>query len=190
MPDVLTEIWNDHNHLKLLLDALERQLAVFRQGATPDYEIVGGVIDYCLYYPEKFHHPKEEAMLERLGQRNPEAAAGLKGLSEEHERLSQLTESFADAVNQVLDDRIVSHAWFDDIAIDFLEFYRKHIDWEEAEFLPQCIEKLTPQDWDDIDALFSDYVDPVFGHGEEERFKALRSELLLLEREHFLLDKS
>lgn len=183
MPEVLTGIWNDHAQMKWLLDALERQLAVFRQGATPDYEIIGGVIDYCLSYPEQFHHPKEDAILECLERRDPDAAAGLAVLTGEHEHLGELTQKLADAVTQVLNDRIVPHAWFDEIAKAFIDNYRKHIEWEEASFLPAAVRSLTQRDWDAVDARFTAYHDPVFGEQGEERFITLRTELLMMDRE-------
>jgi hemerythrin-like domain-containing protein len=183
MPEVLTGIWNDHAQMKWLLDALERQLVVFRQGATPDYEIVGGVIDYCLSYPEQFHHPKEDAILECLERRDPDAAAELNNLTDEHEHLNGLTRKFAAAVTQVLNDQIVPYAWFDDIAMEFIDYYRKHIDWEETVFLPATVRGLTEQDWNAVDTRFALYHDPVFGEQGEERFIALRNELLTMDRD-------
>ena len=169
--------------MKWLLDALQRQLVIFRQGGTPDWEIIGGVVDYCLSYPEQVHHPKEDAILEILSRRNPHLAAELNSLHDEHEHLSGLARKLADAVNQVLDDRIVSRAWFDETAMNFIDFYRKHIDWEETSFFPAGVRSLTAQDWNAVDARFAANNDPVFGDESEERFRALRDELLMFDRE-------
>ncbi len=82
-----------------LLSALERQLAVFDQGESPDYDIVQGVIDYCLNYPDLYHHPKEDLVLERLQAVDPVAAAGIGDLAAEHQDLANLTRRFAAAVH-------------------------------------------------------------------------------------------
>lgn len=184
MLDVLAGIRNDHAQMNWLLDALERQLAVFRRGKTPDYEIIGGVIDYCLSYPDRFHHPKEDAILECLEKRDPDSASELSQLNDEHAHLNELTRKFANTVNQVLNDQIMPHTLFDDIAMDFVDSYHKHIEWEEGSFLPAASQALSAQDWDAIEARFSAYPDPLFGEQGEERYKALRNELLMMDREN------
>ena len=58
MTDIIDSLHEDHANLAKLLDALERQLGLFDQGETPDYDIVRGVVDYCLGYPDLYHHPR------------------------------------------------------------------------------------------------------------------------------------
>ncbi len=59
-----------------LRDALERQVAVLKGGGTPDYDIVQGVMDDCLTFPDLHHHPKADLIYRRLAARDPAAAAG------------------------------------------------------------------------------------------------------------------
>ena len=46
--DIIDSLHEDHANLAKLLGALERQLALFDEGESPDYDIVRGVVDYCL----------------------------------------------------------------------------------------------------------------------------------------------
>ena len=83
-----------------LLNAFERQLAAFDQGATPDHDIVRGVIDYCLTYPDLYHHPKEDLVFARLQLRDPATAEAVGDIRAEHEALSEAIRRLAAAVRQ------------------------------------------------------------------------------------------
>ena len=176
--NVIDALYQDHANLAELLDALERQLAVFDQGETPDYDIVQGVIDYCLNYPDRYHHPKEDLVLERLQALDPVAAAAIGDLAAEHEDLASLTRRFADAVHAILQDIEVPRGPFEDAARRFLEAYREHMDKEEQAFLPAARRSLSEADFADIEARLSQREDPLFAARGEARFAALRQDIL------------
>jgi hemerythrin-like domain-containing protein len=178
MTDVIDSLHQDHANLARLLDALERQLVVFDQGETPDYDIVQGVVDYCLDYPDLYHHPKEDLVLERLQAVDPVAAAAIGELAAEHEDLARLTRRFADAVHAILQDLEVPRGPFDHAARRFLDAYREHMDKEEQAFLPAARRSLSEADLADIEARLSSREDPLFGAQSEDRFAALRQDIL------------
>lgn len=180
MSEVLVALHADHVNLDRLLAALERELGIFDAGEAPDYEIIGGILDYCLSYQDRYHHPKEDAILAALESRAPEVAAKLRTLGEEHEKLAELTRRFADAVRQVLQDQEVRRDWLDEIARQFIELYRHHVEWEESEFFPQAVAALSEADWNAIDARFA-ATDPLFAAETEARFKRLAEELSRLD---------
>jgi hemerythrin-like domain-containing protein len=182
MSQVVRALRQEHADLAKLLNALERQLDVFDQGGTPDYDIVQGVIGYCLAYPDLYHHPKEDLVLDRLRQRDPDAAAAIGDLQPEHEALAELTRRFADAVDSVLKEAEVSRDAVHELARAFLDFYRRHIVMEERQFFPAALEALTEQDWQEIEAELSETEDPLFGGEPEERFERLRQDILAWEK--------
>ncbi len=92
MTNIIDSLHEDHANLAKLLDALERQPALFDDGETPDYDIVQGVVDYCLNYPDRYHHPKEDLVLERLQALDPVVAAGIGEFAAEHQDLANLTQ--------------------------------------------------------------------------------------------------
>jgi hemerythrin-like domain-containing protein len=176
--DIIDSLHEDHANLAKLLDALERQLALFDEGETPDYDIVRGVVDYCLNYPDIYHHPKEDLVLERLKAADPMAAAAVGDLAAEHEGLAALTRRFADAIDAILQDIQVPRGPFEDAARQFLETYREHMNKEERVFLPAARRALGAADWAEIDARLSQPEDPLFGAPDEARFAALRQDIL------------
>ena len=74
MSDVVAALLRDHANIGRVLEALERQLAVFDEAGRPDYDVLQGIIDYFETYPEQGHHPVEDALFRRLGSRDPAAA--------------------------------------------------------------------------------------------------------------------
>ncbi len=167
-----------------LLNAFERQLAAFDRGATPDYDIVRGVIDYCLTYPDLYHHPKEDLVFARLKLRDPAAAEAVGDLKAEHDALGETTRRLAAAVRQVLGEGEVPRDSVHETAAKFLSFYRHHIEMEEEKFFPAALDALTLEDWREIEGELKERDDPLFGQEPEERFVALRQNILDWEQEN------
>lgn len=180
MSDVIASLNEDHVNLAKLLRAVERQLDLFDTGEAPDYDILRGVVDYCLNYPDLYHHPKEDLIYQRLRHRDRDAAALVGDLEAEHRSLTDLTRRFAGALHSVLRDAEVPREAFDGVAREFIERHRQHMRMEEEVFLPAAERSLTAEDWAAIGAKSAAYEDPVFGPAEsEEHYVALRQELLI-----------
>ena len=154
-----------------LRDALERQVAVLKGGGTPDYDIVQGVMDDCLTFPDLHHHPKADLIYRRLAARDPAAAAGVGDLLEEHAAL-------AVAVRNVLDEAEVPRGVLLKLAWDFLGHYRRHIAQEDESFFPAARARLTAADWAAIEAARGEGHDPLFGSTPDQRFANLRRHIL------------
>ena len=178
MTDVLDAIHEDHANMAKMLDALERQLAVFDAGETPDYDIVRGVVDYCLDYPDLYHHPKEDLVFERLRAVDPAAAAAVGDLPGEHAELAALTRRLEEAVKAVLGDLEVPRGRFEETLRVFLDAYRQHMDREESAFLPAARRALSAADLAEIQDRLDRPDDPLFGAPGEDRFAALRQDIL------------
>lgn len=181
MSEVIASLRADHANMSRLLDALERELAA----GEPDYDIVQGVLDYCLTYPDLYHHPKEDAVYERLTARRPETAGALAEIRTQHGELSALTRRLAAAVRLILRDAEVSRGAFNALACDFLALYRRHMALEEATLFPEAERALEPADWTAIEAALTRCADPLFGPDTEARFAALRRTLLAWANENW-----
>ncbi len=135
-------------------------------------------MDYCLDYPDRYHHPKEDLVLEHLKAADPVAAAAVGDRAAEHRDLAALTRRFADAIDAIPQDIQVPRGPFEDAARRFLEAYREHMNNEERAFLPAARRALGAADWAEIDGRLSRPEDPLFGAPTEERFAALRRDIL------------
>jgi hypothetical protein len=65
-PLVMRSLREDHRNLAKLLDLLEREVKRFDEAGAVDYELMQSIVAYCLDYPDKVHHPREDRLLERL----------------------------------------------------------------------------------------------------------------------------
>ena len=179
MAETIRILQQDHKNLAHLLKALERQLARFEESGDADFDIVNGILEYCLTYPDLCHHPKEDAVLRRLLARDPRAGGMIGDLEEEHRKLGDSTRRFATALKQLLNGGNEPHAWFGDTARDFVAHYWRHMEMEETIFFPIALQELTAEDWAAVDAEIADLTDPMFGGKVEERYKVLRNEILM-----------
>lgn len=184
MPTIIEQIRTDHGNMTRLLDALERQVAVFDQGGKPDYEIVLGITDYFLDYPDRCHHPKED-LLARMVVADAEGTARgpWRELEAQHEELGILTRRFHKFVRRVLDEAELPRQEFVRAAGEFITSQRHHMQMEEEHFLPLAEKVLGP---DDLAALDQDHLaetDPLMDPDAESRYAGLREAILTWERE-------
>lgn len=170
--------------MAMLLDVLERQLAIFKGGKQPDYGMVKAILDYFLSYPDLYHHPKEDLIYLRLRVRDRAKAESLAELLSGHDDLSLLTRRFARAtLDQILNPTEVQWPWFTSLGRKFIDTNRHHMAKEEELFFPLVLRVLTPEDWAAIDAQVTDRADPLFGGSVELRFQDLHRTILELERD-------
>jgi len=183
MTAVIETLHEDHRNIARLLAALEHQIQIFADAGQPDYDVVVGVADYFLDYPDRCHHPKEDAIVERLRLAHPDAAAAVADLIGEHVAVHERALRFRQTVKDLLNDTDIPRAEIVDSARRFIEFQWRHMRKEEMTFLPLADLLLGPDDWRAIEAKLSARTDPVFGGRVEAMFKTLSERLLAWEAE-------
>jgi hemerythrin-like domain-containing protein len=179
-PHLMRALRQDHRNLVMLLDLLEREIERFERAEGADYELMGAIATYCLDYPDKMHHPREDRLLERLRMRDPEAAAKIGDLEAEHRSLAALTRRFAEAIDDVLLDREIARETVDRVAREFLTAYRKHMAMEDETFFPVAEAALRGADWAALAGTMADPDDPLFGVRVARRFQSLRDDILAM----------
>jgi hemerythrin-like domain-containing protein len=180
---VMDILRQEHRNIEKLLLVLERELDVFTRGDRPDYEVVRAVIAYFQVYPDAYHHPLEDRVLEKLELRDPAAAAKIGDLAAEHRRGAERLRQVARAVDNVLADQEILRQAVHDIIRDFIEKERRHMAMEEQFFFPAAIKALEPADWTEIASRLADQSDPLFNEVVEEKFEVVRKHILQLEQE-------
>lgn len=173
MMQVLDQIQRDHRNMRLLLELVEEQMDAYHDGRVPDFELLRSIAEYTLHYPDLFHHPKEELVLERLLARDPAAKAAVGDLAQEHKHLAELTRRFAVAMANAARDVEIPRAWLEGLAKEYLAANLEHMQLEETQFLPRARAVLTDEDWAEIDAKAQHGEDPIFGAKAEEGYLAI-----------------
>ncbi|HUO11528.1 MAG TPA: hemerythrin domain-containing protein, partial [Caulobacteraceae bacterium] len=157
----------EHRNIRRLLLALEHQLEVFANEQSPDYDVIVGVADYFLDYPDRCHHPKEELIVSKLLEAHPEIAAATGDLSREHEALHERALDFRATVSALLNDTDISRSQVVQAGHAFIVAQRRHMQAEEQTLFPLAARLLKPADWTDIDRRITKRTDPIFGQPAE-----------------------
>ena len=182
MTTIIEQIRDEHRNMAKLLDALERQVAVFSKGGKPDYEVIVGAMDYFLDYPDRCHHPKEDLLARKILE-GADTAGPLQKLEAQHEELGILTRRFAQLVRRVLDEAELSRSELTRAATEFIASQRHHMEMEEEHFLPLAEAALTPQDLAALESELLAEADPLMDPDAEARYATLRDEILSWEAE-------
>ena len=179
MANMIDRLHQDHANMTRLLDALDRQVAVFERNEAPDYEIIQGVVDYFLDYPDLCHHPREDRIARRLIEKGAVNETAAKTLLAQHEELGQLSRRFAKMVGQVVREAELPRASFLRAAREFIDTQRLHMAMEDEHFFPVAEALLGAEELEALAAEDDDRADPVFGgRVEEGRFARLRDSIL------------
>ena len=177
MSELIRMFHREHADLIRLLDILDRQLAVFRDGGRPDYELIGNIVEYCINYQDAVHHPREDLVFGKLLVRDRNAAAAVDNLEEDHGRLAARARELATAVRQVVAEETVDRAWVWRRCEKLVQAYHQHIACEEERFFPAAEAALTDEDWAELESRLGDRGDPLFGERVADRFRALRNDI-------------
>ena len=182
MATVIDVLRQEHRNIAKLLDAFEHQIAFVAGADDADYEVLRGIAEYFCDYPDRCHHPKENAVFERLRNRDPEAAARVGDLASEHRECGARARRFRENITALFREAVLPRTTLVNAARSFIDAEREHMRMEEELFFPVAEQKLTAADWDAVTDRLQGERDPVFESRDEERFGALREELLASEQ--------
>lgn len=177
MSDFLHLLHQEHTNIGKLLTVCERLIGDSAPPTAGKLEIVLEILEYMQAYPDVWHHPLEDAILEKLEKRDVSASGKVGDLEKHHEALAAQTIDLLERTRRILADDIVSRDDLRASLMQFVERYRDHIRLEEELFFPAARRALTDADWQDIEREFTDPGDPLFASGASEHFMRLRFEI-------------
>ena len=183
MADLVEILREEHRNMARLLAALERQVEMFAGAHAPDYDVIRGVAEYFIDYPDRCHHPKEDAIFARLCETHPANAAAVGDLASEHRIVRARARQFHNTVAALLNETDIARSVVVDAASEFVSAERRHMRTEEQGFFPLADLLLTSADWLKIECELIKGSDPVFGGKVEAGFSKLSERLLAWGRE-------
>ena len=168
-------IEDEHRSLGAVLHGLQYLVREIRlRGAAPDFELLRAMLHYVDAFPERFHHPKEDAYLfRRLRERHPASATLLDRLEDEHREGARRIRDLHEALARYHQEGASAFGGFAQQLADYATFHWEHMRAEEQEVLPQARRHLTPADWTEIDAAFADNEDPLLGADARDNYRQL-----------------
>jgi hemerythrin-like domain-containing protein len=183
MSSVIEILRQEHRNIAHLLNAMESQMESVATVSEPDFELLNSIANYFCDYPDRCHHPKENAVLHQLHARHPAEAASVGDLGKEHRDAHARASRFRDNILAIYQDQIVPRDKLVGAARSFIEAEREHMKMEETLFFPLVASVLDEEDWKIIEGNIPQMQDPLFGELVEKEFASLRDFLLRWERE-------
>ena len=177
----IQKIRDEHRSISAVLHGL-KQLARDAQDARvkPGFEALRAMIRYIDEYPERLHHPKEDAYLfARLEARAPQTKPLVAALKAEHEQGARLVRDLERALVFFEEGWPAGAREFLEAVNAYAEFHWKHMRKEENELLPLAEKHLGAEDWREIDAAFDVNQDPIAGIRERD-FESLFTKIVNL----------
>jgi hemerythrin-like domain-containing protein len=178
MTSLIQALLEEHRNIRRLLSLLDHQVGLLAMGADPDYDLLQGVANYFCDYPDRCHHPKEDAVFRQLQARDPAGAARVGDLAREHREAHARVRRFRDHIQAIFRNEIVPREAAVTAAQSFVNAEREHMKMEEEVFFPIAARALNEEDWRTVDGNLRAMQDPLFGDIVEEEFRGLRNILL------------
>lgn len=184
-PSLATDLIRDeHRSLAAVLHALLNVLDSGQDLRNPPHaDLLRTIASYIETFPGTQHRPKEEEyILPRLEARSSRYGHELAELKLQHEQGRRLANELTAAVERYLASgsglaamkEVVSHCE---------QSLWEHMRLVERVILPAALRHLTPEDWDEINAAFSEGADPRFGRNSRTEFRHLFSRIVNLASE-------
>lgn len=174
MSNRIREWRQQHDQLRRLLDLLAHELASIRTGEDPRYELLLDLLFYLTRYPDRFHHPEEDALFDRIWREQPSLAPRVEALHRQHGRIAESGSRLLELVETVVDGTIVSRVALLQSGTDYIAEYHDYMRHEELELFP-IVEAIGDQLRDE--GVPSDHPDPLFGEVPAERFRQLNQQI-------------
>ncbi len=178
---VLRRLHDDHINVRRVLSILERQINAMDRGGRPDWDIVQGIIEYLMTYPDLRHHPLENRVFAQMQRKDARTAQDFAGLEVEHREQSEALRRIAAATLDVLGDASMARQGYAGLLRSFAAAQRDHIRREEETFFPAAKRVLDEVGWAELEREMPAMLDPLFDDRIERRFGMLRQELTFLD---------
>lgn len=185
MHPIQHQLHSDHHHIQLLLNCLSQEMDCFDFDSqrTADMDIILSALDYFHVYPDKWHHPAEDAIFNRLLQKKVKERAILEQLIEEHKKIVLETIKINQLFQTAADDCIVSATDLIASARDFITLQRAHLEKENEFIYPMISQIFDAKEWKAIEAEIKTQDDPLFNKNSKKEYEHLYKYIIASEKE-------
>jgi len=171
--DILAQLKSDHENVATLLDILDDQVERVHKMEKADYDLMRDIMHYMTTYPDGFHHPMEDLVIEKLIERDPSCRDFALSIVKEHANLTKKSNALLEMLLKVIDGEIVLRKDIVARGADYILALRSHMQSEEERLFPRAKEVLSEEDWNRISDNIELQRDPVFGKIVEAQYRSI-----------------
>jgi hemerythrin-like domain-containing protein len=163
MADVIAALTCDHANIAKILELLESEILAIEVGKTPDYPLLQDIMCYMNQYPDRFHHPREELVLEKLVARDPTARTAVEDALDQHISIGLAGREFDRLLRTSDVDSVHVRERIGAAGFAYIRALRQHMLLEDKTLFPMATAALTNTDWLSVDRAIDAIEDPLFG---------------------------
>jgi len=199
LPDTLLAIVDEHRYIARLLNLLESEARNMQAARSADLQCAEDIMHYMVHFPDRYHHPKEDLIFDRMLNMDSDTASTVIALRKDHEQMaSQAVQVLASIEklqhredvrleNQVdgsqagdkqFEEKQVDEQQVGAVLLHYVAALREHMALEERKVLRPAATSLSINDWQAIDREIAPIVDPVFGGRIKQRYVRLMQRYL------------
>lgn len=189
MHPIQHQLHSDHHHMQLLLSCLGQEIDCFDFDSqrSADMDIIVSALDYFHVYPDKWHHPAEDVIFQRLLDKKLGKKVILEKLLREHEKIILETIKINQLFQAAADDCVVSVTDLVNSAREFISLQRAHLNTENEFIYPLLSEAFDAEEWKAIEAEIKAEVkihdDPLFNKVSKKEYKHLYNYIIDSEKQ-------
>ena len=173
MSDVIAALTCDHANIAKILELLESEILAIEVGKTPDYPLLQDIMCYMNQYPDRFHHPKEDLVFEKLVERDPTARAAVNDALDQHISIGLAGREFDRLLRTSDVDSVHVREGIGTAGFAYIRALRQHMLLEEKTLFPMATAALDNRDWKSVDRAIDGIEDPLFGKMIADGYKRL-----------------
>lgn len=178
MTDIMQVLADDHTNMAALMGLLEAEVDKMADGGHADVDLIAAIAEYMLEYPDRFHHPVEDMIVESMRAAGVVPPGVAQILETEHARISELARELHAAATSIAAEEPMRRDTFVECARAYIDALRRHMQAEDTEFFPRATEALSAADRAALAERLPDFEDPLFGGATRERYRRLGETLL------------
>ncbi len=170
-----SQLYADHYNFLRLLRFLEAEISCYESGSTHQARlpVILDIFDYIQAYPERWHHPIEDAVFELLLIKQVPHSDIVWGLKSEHKKLEELTHKASQLFSSVANDTVVPVNELLNTTKEFILRQIDHINTENKIAYPLLEKYISDAEWEQVGEKVQRKRDPLFS--EENQVKEIGS---------------
>ena len=168
MSTLINQLITDHKNLTRLLNILDDQVKAFMLNSNDeenDFSVLLETLDYLNAYPQKWHHPAEDLILNFLLEKdlNKEDKDSIKTILKQHQVLEKETKKLEELFLSITNDAIIPMRRISEQFFSYLDLQREHIETENHLVFPIMEQNITESEWQSLQGKLSNTLkDPLF----------------------------
>ena len=180
MTNVISRLQEDHGNFVRLLDMIEAQLIALQRIDAPAVEIsvMASALEYICDYPNRYHHPIENAMFAVVMKKTHQYDNLLKIIGMEHRIIDQQTAELCTLIAQLENGDTHCLDQLIELTEKYLELQRRHLIDEEDVAFPIAMKLLDENDWAEIEQAVEYTDDPLFENDTDGKFESIYQKLI------------